>query len=180
MWQGRAGDGRAQHDSIDNLSPSLWLLAWLGSALAEVFQYYLFTLYMVKIVINVWLYARIVFGILPFCCFIHLTYCVFFHINMVWMRSINSCWKHIISKSCTINTILFLICFLHSSLKRSFFCSTVEKDVKIWFSCIKFDSAISSSSSMILGPVLNWEVLNKRNVLMSTLPVVKPGLSDSL
>ena len=35
---GTAGHSRGQHDSIDNLSPSLWLLAWLGSALAEVCQ----------------------------------------------------------------------------------------------------------------------------------------------
>ena len=36
---GRAGawEGTGR-DSIDNLSPSLWLLAWLGSALAEVCQ----------------------------------------------------------------------------------------------------------------------------------------------
>ena len=33
---GRHGTGR---DSIDNLSPSLWLLTWLGSALAEVCQF---------------------------------------------------------------------------------------------------------------------------------------------
>ena len=40
----RAGDGMGGHgtggDSIDNLSPSLWLLAWLGSALAEVCQFF--------------------------------------------------------------------------------------------------------------------------------------------
>ena len=36
--QGRGGDGRAQRDSIDNLSPRFWLLSWLGSALAEVCQ----------------------------------------------------------------------------------------------------------------------------------------------
>ena len=41
--EGRGGHGTGRHgmggDSIDNLSPSLWLLAWLGSALAEVCQY---------------------------------------------------------------------------------------------------------------------------------------------
>ena len=36
--EGMGGEGREQYDSIDNLSPSLWLLAWLGSALAEVCQ----------------------------------------------------------------------------------------------------------------------------------------------
>ena len=39
---GRAREGRAREgtggDSIDNLSPGLWLLAWLGSARAEVCQ----------------------------------------------------------------------------------------------------------------------------------------------
>ena len=39
---GRDGTGRAQHgdttDNIENLSPGLWLLAWLGSARAEVCQ----------------------------------------------------------------------------------------------------------------------------------------------
>ena len=30
--------GSVQSDYIENLSPSLWLLAWLGSALAEVCQ----------------------------------------------------------------------------------------------------------------------------------------------
>ena len=35
--QGRAGQGTGR-DSIDNLSLGLWLLAWLGSALAEVCQ----------------------------------------------------------------------------------------------------------------------------------------------
>ena len=43
---GRAGDWRAGqgtgHDSIDNLSLGLWLLAWLGSALAEVCQLFKF------------------------------------------------------------------------------------------------------------------------------------------
>ena len=38
MGTGPHGTG---HDSIDNLSPSLWLLAWLGLALAEVCQYIL-------------------------------------------------------------------------------------------------------------------------------------------
>ena len=37
--EGTGGDGRAQRDSIDNLSPRFWLLAWLGSALAEVCQF---------------------------------------------------------------------------------------------------------------------------------------------
>ena len=36
--QDKDGDGTGG-DSIDNLSPSLWLLAWLGSALAEVCQF---------------------------------------------------------------------------------------------------------------------------------------------
>ena len=36
---GRAGDGDGTgRGSIDNLSPSFWLLAWLGSVLAEVCQ----------------------------------------------------------------------------------------------------------------------------------------------
>ena len=39
-----AGQGMGGHgtggDSIDNLSPSLWHLAWLGSALAEVCQFF--------------------------------------------------------------------------------------------------------------------------------------------
>ena len=35
---GTGGQDRGQLDSIDNLSQSLWLLAWLGSALAEVCQ----------------------------------------------------------------------------------------------------------------------------------------------
>ena len=34
------GMGRHTSDYIDNLSLSLWLLAWLGSALAEVCQLY--------------------------------------------------------------------------------------------------------------------------------------------
>ena len=34
----RFGSGSVQSDYIENLSPSLWLLAWLGSALAEVCQ----------------------------------------------------------------------------------------------------------------------------------------------
>ena len=37
-WQARGREGMGC-DSIDNLSPSLWPLAWLGSALAEVCQY---------------------------------------------------------------------------------------------------------------------------------------------
>ena len=36
--QGTAGEGTGR-DSIDNLSPSFWLLAWFGLALAEVCQY---------------------------------------------------------------------------------------------------------------------------------------------
>ena len=38
---GGHGTGRDRRDSIDNLSPGLWLLAWLGSALAEVCQFIL-------------------------------------------------------------------------------------------------------------------------------------------
>ena len=36
----RTGQEGTGGDSIDNLSPSLWLLAWLGSALAEVCQHF--------------------------------------------------------------------------------------------------------------------------------------------
>ena len=35
--EGLAGQGTGRN-SIDNLSPGLWLLAWLGSAMAEVCQ----------------------------------------------------------------------------------------------------------------------------------------------
>ena len=34
------GTGRDTSDNIDNLSLGLWLLAWLGSALAEVCQFF--------------------------------------------------------------------------------------------------------------------------------------------